>query len=152
MNNERFLILLMFAITIYFSLLMSVNSHEHNLGEANAADIYLLDDNQKVVERFNASDLLFSVPISCDSQSMGLSLNCKDSLFTELVTENSMLIEGDIYIYTKNEKIIVHRLVKCLDDQCNRSIFKGDNNYVADDIVEKSKIFARVYGLEFAGK
>lgn len=152
MKTETKLMGIIIFIVIYFSALLSVSGHDHKIEEAHAAEIYLLDDNRRVVESFNATDLLISVPISCETQSMGLTLNCKDNLFTELITESSVLIEGDIYIYNRNGQTIVHRLVKCLDNQCNQSIFKGDNNYVADDIVEKSQIFAKVYGIEFVEK
>ncbi len=150
MNTENKLIILIFAIIIYFTLLISFHGHPGKMLEANAAaDIYLLDDEKRVVKRFDMSETLIQVPISCDSQSMGITFNCKDNLFSDFINDDSVLVEGDIYVYQIDERIIVHRLVKCLDDNCNRSVFKGDANYAADKIVERSQIISKVYGVEY---
>ena len=150
MNTEHKLVFLIFAISIYFSALLAFHDHPTDKLEANAApDIYLLDDESRVVKRFDMSETLIQVPISCDSQSMGTVFSCKDNLFSDFIGDDSVLIEGGIYVYQLDDRIIVHRLVKCLDDSCNRSVFKGDANYAADKIVARSQIISKVYGVEY---
>ena len=84
--------------------------------------------------------------ISCGSDSMGLSFKCSDVVYSRKVLINETMIPGEVYIYTdpdpnKTNKII-HRLAVCLDENCSRMVFRGDNNAVGE-IVNRSQIYAK---------
>lgn len=81
--------------------------------------------------------------ISNMSDSMGLSISYPDEAIGEKIKETDMLQEGNIYVYNSNNTYIIHRLIKCLDNDCNVTIFKGDNNKVGE-IVNKSQIIYKV--------
>ena len=86
----------------------------------------------------------------CGSDSMGRVIDCVDTLYQRRIRNGTKLYEGRIYVYEKNEtRNVIHRLVKCLDTDCNRSIFIGDNNYIADKIVNRSQIIGYVYQIRF---
>ena len=80
---------------------------------------------------------------SCDSDSMGLTLNCRDKIYYNYVSKNEPLELGMIYLYKKDNKIIIHRLVQCLDENCSIAVFKGDNNYIAE-FVNRTQIIKKV--------
>ena len=143
MNNEKFLILLMFVMTIFFSLLLSFQN------PTKAETIYLLDEGKKIVN-ISSTEVFLISNIECTSQSMGLLFSCRDTIYSKLLNENSTLTEGKIYKYM-NEKgyLIVHRLVKCLDETCQKLIFKGDNNYVADKIIDRNSVVEEVIQVRF---
>lgn len=77
------------------------------------------------------------------SDSMGLVINCNDRLYLTNVSRYPNLQIGSIYIYRSGNITIVHRLVKCVDKDCNVTIFKGDNNPVAE-FINKSQILYKV--------
>lgn len=77
--------------------------------------------------------------VSCESDSMGLTLDCNDEAYGNIVQKRDRLIVGDIYVYRRENTSIIHRLVRCLDKDCNVSVFKGDNNKVAE-FVNRSQI------------
>ena len=143
MNNEKLLILLMFAMTIFFSLLLSLQN------PVKAETIYLLDKDKSIVN-ISSTEVFLISNIECTSQSMGLLFNCRDTIYSRLLDENSTLTEGKIYKY-QNEKgyLIVHRLVKCLDETCQKLIFKGDNNYIADKIIDRNSVVEEVVQVRF---
>jgi len=76
--------------------------------------------------------------INCSSDSMGLILNCNDKVTTKKIGDEK-LSPGKIYIY-KNEKNqnVIHRLVFCVDIDCNVSVFKGDNNLVGEQVLREN--------------
>ena len=85
-----------------------------------------------------------SSTVGCSSDSMGLSLGCGDVLYGSKVNSSSILFPGQIYIYRKNStNTVVHRLVLCLDVGCERAIFKGDNNELAE-LVNRSDVLYTV--------
>lgn len=84
--------------------------------------------------------------VGCKSNSMGLTIKCGDKIYGEYIEKDEVLVPGDIYVYDKSENgtaQVVHRLVLCLDDDCNSTVFKGDNNVVAE-VVNRSDILYRV--------
>jgi hypothetical protein len=83
--------------------------------------------------------------VECATASMEPSLECNDVLYKMRVKKDDPVYPGEVYTYNRGNNSIVHRLVKCLDN-CTRLVFKGDNNDVADDIVDRSK--ARLYKVE----
>jgi hypothetical protein len=87
--------------------------------------------------------------VGCKSDSMGLSLDCNDRLYMRNLKKNHTFTVGDIYIYQDEDSVVVHRLVKCLDDGCNKLIFKGDNNHVADPIINRSDVVSKVVQVEY---
>lgn len=86
--------------------------------------------------------------IGCDSDSMGLTLNCGDKVYSREVKNDESLLKGHIYIYEKGNQSIVHRLVACIDQDCNQTVFKGDNNQVAE-FVNRSQIKKKVLQVEY---
>ena len=81
--------------------------------------------------------------VGCSSNSMGLTMRCGDTLFMNKVQSDEKLYIGRVYVYEKINKTIVHRLVACIDVDCNLTLFKGDNNPVAE-FVNKSNITYQV--------
>jgi len=83
--------------------------------------------------------------IRCDSDSMGMTLNCDQRVRWHYVKSDEALKTGSLYIYDDpwtNDTLILHRLVGCLApyndtiiEDCTLYsflIFKGDNNRVMD--------------------
>lgn len=85
--------------------------------------------------------------ISCKSDSMGLVLNCGDKV--ELEPFNGNLKVGRIYVFNSTKvwnetnMTVIHRFVGCVDEDCNVTIFKGDNNLNAE-LVKRSDILYEV--------
>lgn len=74
--------------------------------------------------------------MSCESDSMGITLRCNDKLTGIRVKPTDKIQLGDIYTYSvegKNDSI-VHRAVLCEDENCSVIIFKGDNNLIAEKV------------------
>jgi hypothetical protein len=86
--------------------------------------------------------------VGCNSNSMGLTLPCNTVLYSDVVHPNESLRPGRIYIYQGKNQTIVHRLVFCLDLDCNVSIFKGDNNRIGEE-VNRSQVLYRVDKAEY---
>jgi hypothetical protein len=86
--------------------------------------------------------------VACGSDSMGLTLNCGDKVYSRILENEEKLEIGSIYIYRSSNHTIIHRLVKCLDEECSMTIFKGDNNRVAE-IVNRSEILYKVIKIEY---
>lgn len=84
---------------------------------------------------------------SNNSDSMGILMRSYDDVYA-IPVNNNFLMEGRIYIYEENNRSIVHRLIKCIDIDCNQSVFKGDNNRVGE-IVNKSQIKYRVKSIGY---
>lgn len=83
---------------------------------------------------------------SCKTNSMGLTINCNDKLYLKKFKGD--LRKGGIYIYRKNESTtVVHRLIGCVDYECNTTIFKGDNTLMGE-LVNKTQILYRVEMIE----
>lgn len=75
--------------------------------------------------------------MSCDSNSMGLTLNCNDQVIAKKFNENLKL--GEIYVYKgENNSNVVHRLVYCIDPNCNETVFKGDNNLYGEKVLKEN--------------
>jgi len=91
-------------------------------------------------ERVELTKVDGSVKVSCGSDSMGLTFGCGDLLYYRDVKKNEELMPGDIYIYRKdNDTKVVHRLIECVDIDCNLTVFKGDNNAVGE-LVERKDV------------
>lgn len=85
--------------------------------------------------------------VGCSSDSMGLSLNCNDRLYLLEDLEDHDYTVGSIFVFKSpyNEGgRTVHRLIMCLDPDCNEMIFKGDNSRVADPIINKEDVIGKV--------
>ena len=83
--------------------------------------------------------------ISNETDSMGLTIDPHDKMY---YSKEFDVLPGRIYVYNKSDNWIVHRLVYCLDDDCNQSVFKGDNNYIGE-LVNKSNIIYKVEGISY---
>lgn len=104
-------------------------------------------DRKIMVEEFYLGNYEYQSSISCKSDSMGLTIDCKDTAFGNKVEKDDKLYPGYIYVYKSTNETdtrhIIHRLVYCLDEDCNQTVFKGDNNPVAE-IVNRSDILYSV--------
>ena len=88
------------------------------------------------------------VNITCESNSMGLLMPC-NSKASVIPYKNELLHLGRIYVYEVNSTyFIIHRLVGCVDKDCNRTIFKGDNNLISE-LINKSQIKYIVTAINF---
>ncbi len=136
-------LLLILVICIYSVLFLVYNPPEEK-----TETIYLVKDENKV-EPLNSTDYLIKSQVSCESQSMGLTIGCKDTLFSRILEEDEKLIEGRIYKYRFSDHYRVHRLVKCLDESCSTLVFKGDNNFKADEIVMRHDVKQEVVQIRY---
>ena len=107
------------------------------------AAVNLLVPDSDVVQLLDSDGIS---EISCGSDSMGLSLDCKNNVRYHYVSEEEPIEMGEMYIYTRpfGDGIdILHRVVGCirvvgvgLEEVCyydeSYLIFKGDNNAVMD--------------------
>jgi len=66
------------------------------------------------------------------------------------LNQSEKLIIGRIYIYKRDDELIIHRLVGKYDI-CNTTIyvFKGDRNLVVDSPVNRSQIIEEVQAIRF---
>ena len=88
--------------------------------------------------------------VSCNSNSMGIAIPCGTKALTQKYPKNKELEMGRIYIYQRNSSYnVIHRLVGCIDKDCNVTIFKGDNNLISE-LVNKSQITYIVNGLDYS--
>jgi len=87
--------------------------------------------------------------VSNESNSMGVTVDSWDTVRgIDIADDNYKLYEGHIYVYKKNQTRIIHRLIKCLDPDCNESVFSGDANRIGE-LVNKSQISYRVSSINF---
>jgi len=100
-------------------------------------------------ERVELTKVDGSVKVSCGSDSMGLTFGCGDLLYYRDVKKNEELMPGDIYIYRKdNDTKVVHRLIECVDIDCNLTVFKGDNNAVGE-LVERKDVLRKIESVRY---
>lgn len=80
--------------------------------------------------------------IKCSSHSMRPTFDCYDDIYTRKVSDDEILTIGKIYIYEieEEDKRNIHRLIGCADEECTKLIFKGDNNLIADPIIDRSAV------------
>ena len=89
------------------------------------------------------------IKVQCGSDSMGLTFGCGDLLYYRDVKKNEELVPGDIYIYRKDDgNKTVHRLVECVDIDCNLTVFKGDNNAVGE-LVNRSNVIQKIESVRY---
>lgn len=120
---------------------------------------YMIDATVDVVNE----EVVYS-KVGCNTNSMGLTLGCKDLVKKSTVQPDEILQQGKIYTYNnqrnstyysidngKNNSI-VHRYVGCADEvkqpdgMCQRLIFKGDNNHKSE-IVYRDQVTYQVVGV-----
>ena len=93
-----------------------------------------------------------SVRVQCGSDSMGLTFGCNDLLYYTEVKKDEELVPGDIYIYRKDDDSkVVHRLIECIDIDCNLTVFKGDNNAVGE-FVERKDVLQKIESVRYRWK
>ena len=123
------------VVIIFLDLFGVINTYESNV-----------EEQEEVGSLLNKSYDLVSL-ISCDTQSMGLGLRCNKPIYSRKISIDEKLLEGEIYIYQKNnsERKIIHRLTKCFDENCSLMVFRGDNNAVGEIVYRKQVIFKPVF-------
>ena len=90
-----------------------------------------------------------TIKVACGSDSMGLTFGCEDLLYYRDIKNNEELTLGDIYVYRKdNGDNVVHRLIECVDIDCELMVFKGDNNAVGE-LVEKQQVIKKVESVRY---
>lgn len=103
-----------------------------------------LDLNKLEMKRYE-----YYAPISCESDSMGLTLDCKDTAYGEVVRANDEIIRGDIYVYESGNSSVIHRLVNCVNNDCSGTlVFKGDANRVAE-FVNRTKLRYHIIRIDY---
>lgn len=131
------------AVILLFSISMNLYLLEINRG-SNLKTMDLFNKNNLLVEEEN----LIVTKMSCDSDSMGLMFNCGDRIIKRKLNETEKPIIGKVYTYAKGKQSIIHRLVLCIDNDCNTTIFKGDNNKKAET-VKREDITHEVLGVNY---
>lgn len=104
----------------------------------------LIDDEEDIVK-----DVDTIVPVSCNSDSMGLVIGCKDRLLTQTIEVGDNLRNGSIYIFKspyQEGELATHRLV---DFNETHALFKGDNNAIADPWIKREDILYKVLGVRY---
>lgn len=113
--------------------------------------MYSIDPNM-----LNASHTLRKVNRNSNSMSPLLDTNAYwyTMTYNEYVGPDDYLWQGKIYVYTKDDvngtRYIAHRLVAVCEPNDERQyIFKGDNNLIADDPVNRSQVKEKIVGASF---
>jgi len=120
-------VIAVFVFVLLFAFFHSGSSYDDSLE--------LWDDNDDHVSG-----------VSCDSDSMGLSVNCHDEFYSRYVDGVEPLRVGEIYLYHDGNDSIIHRLV--FDLKNGSLIFKGDNNERAE-LVDRSMVYAKPLYMRF---
>jgi len=108
---------------------------------------YFLDE----ITEHNSLENSWMQKIKYNSHSMEPTMNGGDTAILKEV--GGALILGAIYVITPPEEYntgidIAHRFVGCVDLDCEKLIFKGDNNLLADQyVVTRDMIKAKVIGV-----
>ena len=100
-------------------------------------------DSTIQLEETEIADLgITTARTKCNSNSMGLMMDCNDKLYIQKVKPNEQLKIGQVYIYPhwKDNISVIHRLVACQNENCTKLIFKGDQNSRADPVINRSQI------------
>ena len=91
--------------------------------------------------------------IACGSDSMGMDFGCNDKVYWRHILNQGEIYEpGEIYIFDTpyyNDTTTIHRLVKDCREGCFGLIFKGDNNLVADPVINESDVLYKVVMVEY---
>ena len=72
-----------------------------------------------------------------------------DICIFETISENSELVEGEVYGYTYKNIIITHRLIKIHDESMYE--FRGDNNPISDGMINRDRIVYHYVGNKIQG-
>lgn len=84
------------------------------------------------------------------SESMLPTLKVGDHVMIERLDKTDELSVGDVYVYAKDDILVIHRLVAeyySEDTQETLYVFKGDNNDYCDIPVKKESIIAKAIGV-----
>ena len=101
------------------------------------------------IEAVEITKLDGSIKVSCGSDSMGLTFGCGDLLYYRDVKRDEELLPGEIYVYRKDDETkVVHRLVECVDVDCELMVFKGDNNAVGE-LVEREQVTKKIESVRY---
>jgi len=93
--------------------------------------------NTAVVRHIFKQETLLTTP-SCTG-SMEPTIRCGTSV--EIMHyRGEELIIGSIYVFERDGGLIMHRLVGCVDIDCDRLIFKGDATWRVDPVVNRSDV------------
>lgn len=130
--NLKFVIL---ALIVGFSIGVSVDFSTTQIAQDLSASFDVV--NYDYISR-----------VGCSSNSMGTTFHCGDILYKAEVDAVDNLTIGSIYVYQFGNITVVHRLVQCVDEDCNLTVFKGDNNYKAE-FVNRSDILYKVVRVEY---
>lgn len=84
-------------------------------------------------------------PVACTSNSMGPLMQCGSRLY---LTKSFTMDPGGVYTFMRGNQSIAHRLIACLDTECQELLFKGDANSMADEVVSLKDVTAKVVFIE----
>ena len=97
-----------------------------------------------------ASRIEYRIPIYCNSNSMGTTLDCHDTVYFTVVMRDDKLKIGEIYAYRPQYDRwpglvpgdwVLHRLINISG---NNLTFKGDNNPSPDQVVTRQYVNFKV--------
>lgn len=91
--------------------------------------------------------------VSCESQSMGLMLDCKSTtLYYKQLRPEDPVYEGRVYLYEKDaDTLVIHRLMGSIGLDNEQYIFKGDaNEYYDDELVNRSQILYELKAITYS--
>ncbi len=84
------------------------------------------------------------------SESMLPTLKVGDHVMLERLDKTDKLSIGDVYVYVKDDILVIHRLVAEYYNEDTKEtlyVFKGDNNNYCDIPVKKESIIAKATGV-----
>jgi hypothetical protein len=159
MNKKTFFsgdtIIFFCLIAMLFVMMITTIKYLPNTSEEKVIVSGATDRVQRVAELSNIQGLEI-IDVLCDTDSMGLTIDCSHTIYGKKVLPKEQLRRGGIYVYDDGRENVrtIHRLVACYkiieeilvnDVFCSETlIFKGDNNYYADDPISRDKVLYKV--------
>lgn len=137
-NDNKYFALFLFSMICCLSIMLS-------------AALYSDSKTITRLEEISMTNADLKTTVKCISDSMGLVIRCGDTIYLSefRVLNGDKLRAGDLYVfespYTENDTTL-HRLVWFND---SHALFKGDNNKIADPMIEIQNVKYKVVGVEY---
>ena len=124
-----------------FSLILLISMILIALSIANSSSIFYPGNNKFYVSNISKARVYKAFVVDCSSDSMDY--GCNDIILCKTINKSSEMTIGKVYVYSKGNKKIIHRLIGVVD---SKLIFKGDNNDIIDKPVDVSSVVCEFVG------
>jgi len=85
--------------------------------------------------------------VSCETNSMSPAFDCGNKLLEKSISLEEPLQVGSVYVYNGSDGLVFHRFIACMNENCSKLLFKGDNNLYPDKIITRNHIESIVVGV-----